>query len=120
MDGELFEPHCVNSSSKTYHGDQWVRVEVLVLGDSVIKHIVEGDTVLSYHKPQIGGGAVDNSHPEAKVDGQALKEGYIALQAESHPTEFRRIDLLPLKIAWKLRPYAKIAIGIASKHTHTV
>jgi hypothetical protein len=51
LDGELYEPHCINSESKTYHGDQWVRVEVLVLGDSIIKHIVEGDTVLVYELP---------------------------------------------------------------------
>jgi hypothetical protein len=33
MGGKLFTPHCVNSASKTYDGDQWVRVEVEVLGD---------------------------------------------------------------------------------------
>ena len=42
MDGKLFTPHCVISTSKTYHGDQWVKAEVLVLGDSIIKHIVHG------------------------------------------------------------------------------
>lgn len=96
LDGELYEPHCINSESKTYHGDQWVRVEVLVLGDSIIKHIVEGDTVLVYEKPQIGGEAVDHYDPMIKQDGKLLKEGYIALQAESHPTEFRKIAVLPL------------------------
>lgn len=96
MDGKLFEPHCINSSSKTYHGDQWVRVEVLVLGDSIMKHIVEGDTVLSYEKPQIGGGVVNDYNPNSKPDGALLGEGYIALQAESHPTEFRKVEVLPL------------------------
>ena len=96
LDGKLFEPHCINSTSKTYHGDQWVRVEVLVLGDSIIKHIVEGDTVLSYGKPQIGGGAVSDYNPGTKLDGKLLSEGYIALQAESHPTEFRKVEVLPL------------------------
>jgi len=96
LNGQLFEPHCINSSSKTYHGDQWVRVEVLVLGDSIIKHIVEGDTVLVYERPQIGGGAVNNHDPALKQDGKLLSEGYIALQAESHPTEFRKVEVLPL------------------------
>src|SRR3546814_14281179 len=41
MEGELFTPHCVNSTSETYHGDQWVQVDLLVLGDSLITHIVE-------------------------------------------------------------------------------
>ena len=96
LDGNLFEPHCINSNSETYHGDQWVRVEVLVLGDSVIKHMVEGDTVLVYEKPQIGGGAVEAYTPGVKLDGKLLSEGYIALQAESHPTEFRKVEVLPL------------------------
>ena len=97
MNGELFTDHCTNSSSKTYHGDQWVRAEILVLGDSVIKHILEGDTVLTYTKPQIGGGSVSNHDPAVKKDGQLLNEGYIALQSESHPIEFRKVELFILE-----------------------
>lgn len=97
MNGELFTPHCTNSSSKTYHSDQWVRAEVLVLGDSLIRHIVEGDTVLSYTKPQIGGGNVIHYDPAVKVDGKLLTEGYIALQSESHPVEFRKVELFNLE-----------------------
>lgn len=95
--GELFTPHCLNSSSKTYHGDQWVRAEFLVLGDSVIHHIIEGDTVLTYQKPQIGGGNVDFFDPTIKQDGKALKSGFISLQSESHPIEFRKVDLINLE-----------------------
>lgn len=97
MDGELFTQHCVNSTSKTYHGDQWVTVEVLVLGDSLFQHIIEGETVLSYTKPQIGGGVVSGFDEAIKMDGKALTGGYIALQGESHPTEFRKIEVLNLE-----------------------
>lgn len=97
MDGELFTPHCTNSTSKTYHNDQWVRAEVLVLGDSVINHILEGDTVLTYEKPHIGGGNVSDYNPDVKKDGKPLKEGYIALQSESHPIEFRKVELFNLE-----------------------
>src|SRR5690606_37063268 len=96
MNEEPFTPHCINSSSKTYHGDQWVRAEFVVLGDSVIHHIIEGDTVLSYQKPQIGGGNVINFDPAMKQDGKALKSGFISFQSESHPVHFRKIDLLDL------------------------
>jgi hypothetical protein len=95
--GKLFTPHCVNSSSKTYHGDQWVRAEILVLGDSLIQHRLEGKTVFEYTKPQIGGGNVANFNANLKIDGQALKEGYISLQSESHPVEFRKVELFDLK-----------------------
>lgn len=92
----LFTPHCINSSSKTYHGDQWVRAEVLVLGDSIIKHIINGDTVLTYTKPQIDGRdpLVNKS---LYKDKELLKEGYIALQSESHPVEFRKVELFDLE-----------------------
>jgi hypothetical protein len=96
MNGSLVTTHCLNSSSKTYHGDQWVRVEAMVLGDSVIRHIVNGETVLAYEMPQIGGGAVNHFDPKVKEDGKLLTEGYIALQAESHPIEFRKVELLNL------------------------
>jgi hypothetical protein len=96
MNGKLFTDHCVNSNSKTFHGDQWVRVEVLVLGDSLIRHIVNGDTVLTYEKPQIGDGNVSDFDPKEKVDGKLLEEGYIALQSESHPIEFRKVEIVDL------------------------
>jgi len=96
IDGKLFTTHCLDSKSKTYHGDQWVRAEFLVLGDSIVHHIIEGDTVLSYRKPQIGGGNVDAYDPAVKIDGKALTAGYISLQSESHPVEFRKVDLIDL------------------------
>ena len=92
----LYTDHCLNSSSKTYHGDQWVRMDMRVLGDSLIHHIVETDTVLTYYKPQFGGGSVSNFDPAVKKDGELLSEGYISLQSESHPIEFRKVDLLDL------------------------
>lgn len=97
MNGKLFTPHCINSKSKTYHGDEWVRVEVMVLGDSLIRHMVNGETVLEYTKPQIGGGNVLNADPSVKIDGKLLVDGYISLQSESHPVEFRKVELVNLK-----------------------
>ena len=94
--GELVTRHCTNSRSKTYHGDQWVTVEVEVSGHDVIKHRVNGELVLEYANPQY-----DPNDAEAKklISGGELKleEGYICLQAESHPIEFRKVELLPLK-----------------------
>jgi hypothetical protein len=96
MQGKLFTPHCVNSKSKTYHGDQWVKAQILVLGDSLIKHIVGNDTVLVYGKPQY-----DGKDPWVKQaglqDGALIKRGTISLQSESHPVEFRRVELLNLE-----------------------
>ena len=74
-----------------------MRAEVMVLGDSIIKHIVNGDTVLSYTKPQIGGGAVNNFDTAYKKDGRLLTSGYISLQSESHPIEFRKVEIINLE-----------------------
>ncbi len=96
MNGRLETAHCVSSTSKTFDGDQWVRVEVEVHGDGVVTHKVNGETVLSYEKPQIGGGNVSNYDPAVKKDGQLLAGGSISLQSESHPVEFRKVELLNL------------------------
>lgn len=93
----LFTDHCINSASKTYEGSQWVRVEALVLGDSLIRHFVNGIKVLEYTRPQVGGGVVNGFDPAAKPDGSPLKEGWISLQSESHPIEFRRVELMNLE-----------------------
>lgn len=97
MNHELTTAHCISSTSATYHGDQWVKAEVLVLGDSLISHIVEGDTVLTYSQPQIGGGVVGGFDPSIKEDGKLLHTGTISLQSESHPVAFRTIRLLNLE-----------------------
>lgn len=96
MDGKLITTHCTNSTSKTFHGEQWVRVEAELHGDSVVKHVVNGETVLTYEMPQIGGGSVSGHDPAAKPDGKLLTEGWISLQSESHPVEFRKVELLNL------------------------
>lgn len=100
LNSKLFTTHCVNSSSKTYHGDVWVRAGALVLGDSIIKHIVEGDTVIAYTKPQYDGRDKWVQKLGLK-DGVAIKDGYISLQSESHPIEFRKVEL------FNLEPYMK-------------
>lgn len=96
MDGKLETEHCIDSRSKTYHGDQWVRVEAEVHGDGLVIHRVNGEEVLRYEKSQIGGGVVTNYDPSVKKDGRLLEAGTISLQAESHPIEFRKVELLNL------------------------
>lgn len=99
--------HCINSTSKMYGGDIWVRGEIDVYGDSLVRHIIEGDTVLTYTRPVIGGGFISTSGTWASAyitdsafwisrAGTPLKEGYIALQAESQPVDFRKLELLNL------------------------
>jgi hypothetical protein len=95
--GEFTTAHCINSTSETYDGDQWVMAEVLVLGSSHIAHYVNGDKVIEYTDTTYGGGNVAGHDPAMKPDGEPIGEGYISLQSESHPVQFRRVELLNLK-----------------------
>lgn len=96
MNGNLVTAHCTNSSSKTFHGDQWVTIEIEVHGNSKIKHTVNGDVVFEYEKPQLDEKDEYAQKLISEGDNIMLSEGYISLQAESHPTEFRKIELLEL------------------------
>jgi len=95
MNDLLITQHCVESSSKTYHGDEWVTAEFVVMADKVIHHILEGDTVMTYYYPQVGGNSIPDGFPLA--EGTLLKEGFICLQSESHPIDFRKVEILELK-----------------------
>lgn len=92
----LHTDHCTSSTSKTIRGDRWVSVEMIVYGDSVLHHVVEGDTVITYFNPIVGGEFLDQADSTLFIEGTPLKEGFIAIQAESHDTEFRKIEILDL------------------------
>lgn len=96
MDGKLITTHCINSRSKTFHGDQWVTAEIEVHGGGKVKHIINGETVIEYEQPQLDPKDADGAR--LIKDGKViLEEGYIALQAESHPVEFRKVEIRLLK-----------------------
>lgn len=97
MGGELVTQHCTNSSSQTFHGDQWVTVEVEVLGGEAIRHYVNGELVMEYGAPQLDGSDADAQRLIEAGASMTLYGGTISLQAESHPMEYRKVELLPLK-----------------------
>ena len=97
FNGKIDPRHCIDSRSKTYPPGVWVQAELIVLGDSLVTHIINGDTVLQYSKPQIGGGVANGYDPKIKVDGKLLSEGFIALQSEGQPVDFKNIQILDLE-----------------------
>jgi len=96
LKGDIVESHCVSSNSKTFSGDQWVKLEILVMNDSIISHKINGEKVIAYYKPQIGGEVDFDKQYWKEKEGNPLKKGYISLQSESHPVAFRKIELLEL------------------------
>ncbi|MCH2149933.1 MAG: DUF1080 domain-containing protein, partial [Phycisphaerales bacterium] len=93
MNGVLDTRHCINSNSKTMHGDQWVRAEFEVDGNDTIRHYINGDLVMEYQHPQL-----DPKDPDAQaiMTDAPLDQGWIALQGEGHPVDFRKIEIKPL------------------------
>lgn len=97
IDGELILDHCTNSTSDYFFGDDWITVEAEVRGNDVIHHIVNSDTVLTYHKPQLD--ERDSTFPKLiELNGGdiMLHKGTISLQSEGHPIDFRKVELLNL------------------------
>jgi hypothetical protein len=95
MHGKLLTEHCITTSNKIYPPGQWVTVEIEVHGDSLIKHIINGEIVCEYGNPQLDETDID-AQKLIKDEKLLLNEGYIALQAESHPLEFRNIEIMVL------------------------
>jgi len=94
---KLFTTHCTNSVSKTFAGDQWVTVEVEVNGSGKIKHFINGEQVMEYEQPQLDPKDKDAAKILEKAKEKLLSEGTISLQSESHPVEFRKVEIKQLK-----------------------
>jgi hypothetical protein len=95
--GQPDTTHCIAAAAPTIDGDAWVTAEVLVLGNERLVHSIDGKPVIEYGDVSYGGGNVSGHDPAMKPDGAPLAAGYIALQSESHPIQFRRVELLSLK-----------------------
>jgi Domain of Unknown Function (DUF1080) len=109
VDNKVREDHCINSSSGLYPMGRWIKARAEVYGDSIIKHIIQDTVVFTYTKPKL---KYENLFPAdsteiivppllgpvdwKRLDGQPLKEGYLALQAESQEIKFRNVRLLNL------------------------
>lgn len=100
MEDKLITRHCTNSKSKTYRGDGWVVAEVEVHGSGDVIHRVNGEEVLRYSQSQLDPNDGHSKELIAKRGGEKLiSKGTISLQSESHPVEFRKVELKVLKAA---------------------
>lgn len=98
MNGELILDHCINSSSGFFFGDEWVTAELEVRGNEVLYHVVNGDTVLQYNQPQLDERDASFARLiDVNKGDKMLHKGTISLQSESHPIDFRKVELLVLE-----------------------
>lgn len=96
IDGEVLTDKCSKRSRVAIPGENWVTILAEVQGPARVRQIVNGQLVVEYT-----GLTLDEKDPEARrilksgADSQ-LASGYISIQANGHPIEFRRIEVLPL------------------------
>ncbi|MEO6360551.1 MAG: family 16 glycoside hydrolase, partial [Sphingomicrobium sp.] len=98
IDSKLVTEHCILSTSPVMANNQWIRAEFEVTKDGEVTHFINGTPVFHYSDPQY-----DPTDPDAKpliaaAGGLlAVRKGYIYLQSEGHPVEFRHIEVMKLK-----------------------
>lgn len=97
IENDLVLDHCINSNYDADFGDEWVTVELEVKGNEVINHIIKGDTVMAYNKPQLDErDATFEQLVELNGGDIMLHKGTISLQSEGHPIDFRKVEILVL------------------------
>lgn len=94
----LHTPHCKDSTSQTYHGDQWVTLELEAHGNGLMRHYVNGEPVLEYEKSQYDpDDATAKPLIEAAGGNLAISGGTISLQSEGHPVDFKSVEIMVLE-----------------------
>lgn len=93
INGEPNTSFCTPAEvSRTIHGDQWAILEIDVQGDT-ISHWINGENILTFTNPRY-----NPEHELGKTfikDGKdGLHAGHISLQSNSHPIEFRKIEIM--------------------------
>lgn len=96
MNEKLITQHCTNSSYPAISDSSWVKMEIEVWGSEKITHKINGEVVMKYSKPQYDESDEFARELMGKGYPKIISEGYIALQAEGHPIEFRNIELMRL------------------------
>ncbi len=94
--GQVNKAHCIGAKPATLPLDQWVKAEAEVRGGKIVKHFINGELAMEYSDAKL-----DENDGDAKplIEAQGnndLTEGYISLQSESHPCQFRNIEILEL------------------------
>ena len=93
MDGELLTRHCTDSSSDPWMDDRWVSLRVEVRGGEVVRHMVHDEVVMEYGAPILDENDGDAARLLEQGASITLDSGYLSLQSESHPVDFRRVEI---------------------------
>ena len=99
VQGRPVKEHCTTSTAPTFQDGEWVKFEVEVHGGRLVRQYVNGVKVMEYGDLRLAPGEFKrfaNIDPGDAKPGP-LTSGYISLQGESSPVEFRHVELKRLK-----------------------
>lgn len=93
IDGKRNASYCTPPSvKKIIPGDQWVTAEIYV-HNGKITHYINGEEVLQFENPKY-----DSANAMARkfivAGNDMVKDGYISLQSNSHPMDFKKIEIM--------------------------
>jgi hypothetical protein len=100
MDGALVTTHCINSKTPATPNGEWINFEIEVSPKGVVTQKINGAPTIVYSAVQLDPeGRMANSKPLVEAAGGKvmLDGGYISLQSEGNPIEFRNIEILELR-----------------------
>lgn len=98
VSGAPLKTLCSRLSDVTIRDDQWVTVLAEVDGGKRVRQIVNGDLIVEYTDLTLDDSNADAQRLMAAGAPRALGSGYISIQSNGFPIEFRRIELLPLDV----------------------
>jgi hypothetical protein len=77
---------------RTFHGEEWIAAEIDV-NNGKITHFVNGEKVIQYENPRL-----DSTNANAKelvtAGNDIVRDGYISIQSNSHPMDFRKVEIM--------------------------
>jgi hypothetical protein len=98
IDGAPLKTHCATSSAPTFSGSDWVQLELEVHGSKHVIEKINGKTILEYGDLRLDPvdlRAMELHLASPKLETE-LRGGYISLQGEGHPIDFRNIEIMVL------------------------
>lgn len=96
IDHKPLEGQCSKLSDITIRDDRWTTALAEVDGGKLVRQIVDGGLVVEYSDLKLDKTNADAQRLIAGGADEALTSGYISIQSNGFPIEFRSIEILPL------------------------
>ena len=84
------DDHCILSDIPARPKDHWVRFELEAAPGGIFRHYIDGELAFEFSEAIF-------DVPQDWADGMSVDRGFFALQSESHPVDFRNIELMVLE-----------------------